>query len=110
MDCMRRAIVPLAVLGILGLAALSIAAEPAAAPAVSDPQLAGAPVLPETFAAPSATPVGPCLTSGAVFATPSVSAFVVERPASSKVDRDLFLIGVEVFEKYLGFRESLTTP
>jgi hypothetical protein len=110
MDEMKRAIVPLALLGLFAIAGFSIASEPAHQRPASDAQLSGAPVLPETVVAPNATPVGPCLTPVLAAAAHVAPEPVLCPPAPSKLDRHVFLVEARVYEKYLSFRESLTSP
>jgi hypothetical protein len=103
----RRALVSLILLAVAGI---SEASDRRDAPARADVQCTGTPTLPETLVAPNAPPPGPVLDGALVASADRVEVRVVDVSARSKVDRRLFLIDAQVFEKYLAFRESLTSP
>lgn len=97
-------------LALFAVAGISEASDRREGPSRTDVQCTGAPTLPEAFVAPNAAPPGP-LPAGALLA----SAEGIEHPVAdaatpSKVDRRVFLIDAQVLEKYLAFRESLTSP
>lgn len=97
-------------LAILGGAAVSEAADRREAPFRTEVQCTGTPTLPETLVAPNATPTGP-LFSGAFVPAPAwVAQSVDDTPAPSKIDRGVCLIDARIYEKYLAFHESLTSP
>lgn len=105
---MKRLFLLLAILG--GAAAVSEAADRREAPSRTEVQCTGTPRLPETLVAPNATPAGP-LFSGALVPAPAwVATSVDDAVAPSKIDRGAYLIDAALFEKYLAFRESLTSP
>jgi len=106
-SAVRRLFVALA---FLSVAALSEASDRRDSPARADVQCTGTPALPETFVAPNAAPPGPVLDGALVASTGCLEHPVVDVSAPSKVDRRLFLIDAQVFEKYLAYRESLTSP
>ena len=106
----RRAILSLSILAVLGIAALAEASERPARSSDGDAQLAGSPALPKTLVAPNAAPVGPSLTVGLAAAEDGLPETLVVPPAPSKVDRRLRLVEALLLEKYLAFRESLTSP
>ena len=103
---MRRLLVGLTVLAFASLAHASDRPE---APSRAAADCTGTPTLPEAIAAPAATPEGPGLAGGA---TPEARAEerIVLSAAPSKVDRLVHRVDAQLLEKYLAFRESLTSP
>ena len=103
---MRRLLVGLA---LLAFASLARASDRPEAPSRAAADCTGAPTQPETIVAPAATPAGPGLADGA---TPEarVEERIVPAPAPSKVDRLVHRVDAQLLEKYLAFRESLTSP
>jgi len=89
---------------------MSEASDRRVSPARSDVQCTGTPALPETFVAPNASPPGPVVDGVLAASADRVEVRVVDVSKPSKVDRRFFLIDAQVFEKYLAFQESLTSP
>ena len=103
---MRRLFVALAVVAV---ASLSHASDRRAGPSRAAAECTSAPTLPQTFVAPTATPAGPGLADDLAISVDRVQAPIV-LPAPSKTDRLVHRVDAQLLEKYLAFRESLTTP
>jgi hypothetical protein len=97
-------------LAILGGAAVSEAADRRERPLRTEVQCAGTPTLPEMLVATNATPAGPLFTGALALAPTWIAESVDDAVAPSKIDRGVYRIDAQIFEKYLAFRESLTCP
>ena len=103
---MRRVFVALAVIAV---ASCAHASDRRDAPSRAAAECTSAPTLPPTFVAPTATPAGPGIADDLATAVDRVQA-PIALPAPSKPGRLVHRVDAQLLEKYLAFRESLTTP
>lgn len=70
----------------------------------------GSPISPDSFISENPVPVRPCLPVAS--GTPPDSSFMalVRSRDRSKVEREGVLVRAQILNKYLHFRESLTSP
>jgi len=97
-------------LAVVGSANEGFSKCPTALQASGDSEIVASPILPESVAALTLIPLRPCLPETVGTTADRGGESVVLPRTRAEIERRAVLVAVRVLEKYLDFRESLTSP